>query len=121
MVGTSERGVSLSFEGLYAIDRLACRYRAAPGVTGVFQGVFPEGAYDGPKLFAWREGDVFHYVFDHAGGDCPAGCTTHDAYELTTTPGGDVTLVATYEGDNSSSVPSWVYRSWYAYSSCYTR
>lgn len=108
--------VTLTFKGLYAMDRLACAYRSVPGVLRIYR--FPSAlAEDGPGFFAWSEGDTFHYVFDHAGGDCPSGCTTHDASHYTTTPPGALTLVDSYVGDNSAS-PTWLRHQWYEPGSC---
>ncbi|MGZ5967112.1 MAG: hypothetical protein ACXWP4_05555 [Polyangiales bacterium] len=95
---------TLKLRGFYATDRLACRYLTAPGVTQVQEGDVLIG--DGSTVFAWTEGDAFHYAFDRAGGDCPAGCTTHDVSHFRSTPDGAVTLVDTFKTDPYGGTPT---------------
>ncbi len=59
---------------IYDLERLSKDYAALPGM----QSVEPNGnGGDGPTICVVRQDSVWHYVFDRAGGDCPAGCTEH--------------------------------------------
>ena len=86
----SAGSTTLAFVGFYAIDRVARLYKNLPGV---FQVQVSSMVGDGPTLFGWIDGDTFHYAFDQAGGDCPAGCTTHHVWHYTSTPDGSNALV----------------------------
>jgi hypothetical protein len=62
--------------------------------------------------FAWRDGERYEYVVDRRGGDCPAGCTTHDAHHVATDAAGEVTrLEAWQQGELSNEpAPDWFRR-----------
>jgi hypothetical protein len=111
---------TVKLRGFYAVDRLACRYLTAPGVTQIQQGDAIVG--DGPTVFAWSEGTTFHYAFDRAGGDCPAGCTTHDVQHFRSTPDGANTLVESFKtdpyGGSPTPFPSWWSHRFYTPSKC---
>jgi hypothetical protein len=104
--------VSLRFKGVYAIDRLACVYGDLPGVLRIPADIL---VGDGPTIFVWTEGDLLHYAFDDAGGDCPAGCTTHHVWHYSATADGSITLVEElYLGGEDAGVPPpwWSHRTW---------
>ncbi len=85
---SNEASVFLTLKGIYDISAVVMQYGALPGIKA-----FDSGAVggDGPTLCVTREGDLWHYVFDQAGGDCPAGCTEQVYYHYTTTGAGAVT------------------------------
>src|SRR4051812_12135410 len=49
------------------------------------ESISPNTFVDGPTICVTPSTDVWHYVFDRAGGDCPAGCTTHEYHHFSTT------------------------------------
>ena len=65
---------------------------------------------DGSSIYAFAAGDTFHYVFDHAGRDCPVGCTTHVASHFAVDAKGGVTRVDTYDSAGGTAAPDWLYR-----------
>jgi hypothetical protein len=79
---------TLTLKGIYDIARVAKQYSALPGILSVSPNV---GGGDGPTICLTRAGDVWHYVFDQAGGDCVAGCTEHDYHHFSTSLTGQVT------------------------------
>ncbi len=99
--------VQLSLKGIYDTRLIAAEYAELPGVTDALPATY---AGDGPTIcLGAKEGeDVWHYVFDDASGDCPAGCTMHDYTYFTTTTTGSVTLVATWRSTDSAPVPTWL-------------
>ena len=80
-----EANVYLTLKGIYDITTVVMQYGALVGVKAFDNG--PDGG-DGPTICVTRESDVWHYVFDQAGGDCPSGCTEHTYYHFTTTAAG---------------------------------
>jgi hypothetical protein len=80
--------VLLTLKGIYNIPTLVTQYATLPGVKAFDGG---PGGGDGPTICVTRESDAWHYVFDRAGGDCPAGCTEHTYYHFSTNAGGAVT------------------------------
>lgn len=97
--------VSFKLKGIYATDRLAMEYARLPGVLTV-DGNNLEG--DGPTICATTGDATWHYVFDAAGGDCPAGCTTHAYQHFTTEPGGAVTALESWGTESQTPQPAWV-------------
>ena len=103
-------GVAFAFvrlKGRYATDLIACGYARLPHVA------YAEASGligDGSTINVFAEGEVFHYVFDHAGGDCPAGCTTHVASHFTTNAKGVVARVDTYDNAGGAAEPDWLLR-----------
>jgi hypothetical protein len=78
---------TLTLKGIYAIPLLAAEYGKLPGIKSAA----PESSGgDGPTICVTPSTDVWHYVFDRAGGDCPAGCTTHEYHHFTTTRAGEL-------------------------------
>ncbi|HET7540849.1 MAG TPA: hypothetical protein VFK05_13290 [Polyangiaceae bacterium] len=77
----------LTLEGIYDIPRLAKQYAALPKIRSAEANI---GGGDGPTICVTRESDVWHYVFDRASGDCPAGCTEHEYFHFTVTTSGSV-------------------------------
>jgi hypothetical protein len=112
----SNASTTVKFRGFFAIDRLACRYLDVPGVIQIHADV---RVGDGSTVFAWTEdGSAFHYVFDRAGGDCPAGCTTHDLTHFRTDLDGSIVLVEKVSTADGSRLPSWMSHRTYVRSRC---
>jgi hypothetical protein len=80
-----EADVALTLKGIYDIETVVTQYGALAGVKASNNG---SGGGDGPTICVTRESDLWHYVFDQAGGDCPAGCTEHTYYHFSTTAAG---------------------------------
>ena len=95
----------IEFEGIYDLWLLAAEYSVLAGVTTV-QAIPPAG--DGPTICLSVEGDLYHYVFDDAGGDCPAGCTEHRYVYYTTTPDGPPVYMDTWSSTFPVDPPEWV-------------
>lgn len=81
-----EASVLLTLKGIYDIETVGMQYGALVGVKAYGAGL----GGDGPTICVTRESDLWHYVFDQAGGDCPSGCTEHTYYHFTTTAAGAV-------------------------------
>jgi hypothetical protein len=101
--------VVLTFEGRYDFETLGAVYAKLPGVLRA------EPSYvggDGPTICLTPESNTWHYVFDEAGGDCPAGCTDHFYYHFTTSSDGRIEALETSQQVDSDSEPynppSWV-------------
>jgi hypothetical protein len=86
---THTQNALITFKGSYEIADLAAQYASLPGVSSATYG--GAGGGDGPTICLTREADQWHYVFDQAGGDCPAGCTEHVYHHFSTTADGEVT------------------------------
>jgi hypothetical protein len=95
--------VTLELKGIYKIQLLAELYAALPEV----QSAEPSyGVGDGPTLCVQRDGDRYQYVVDRAGGDCPSGCTEHEAYLFASDAAGQVTAMDSWNS-NTSPAPTW--------------
>jgi len=77
----------LTLEGIYNLDLVSKQYAALPGIKSADPNI---GGGDGPTICVVREDSQWHYVFDRAGGDCPAGCTEHEYTHFTVTTAGVV-------------------------------
>jgi hypothetical protein len=97
--------VFAKLEGIYATNLLAAEYGRLPGVTHA-EGDGVGG--DGPTICATTGDAVWHYVFDAAGGDCPAGCTEHAYSHFTTASDGAVTALETFSTMSGMPRPAWV-------------
>jgi len=81
----------LTFKGLYNPQVIENAYRHLPGVIATeFAGLLG----DGPNIYVTRTEATWHYIFDLAGGDCPAGCTEHELHYFTMTPDAPYRVVA---------------------------
>jgi hypothetical protein len=80
--------VGFTLRGNYEITRVAMQYRGLPGVKGASPNLF---GGDGPTICVTRDGATWHYVFDQASGDCPAGCIDHQYTHFSTNAAGEVT------------------------------
>ena len=79
----AEHFVILKFRGIYNTDLLAQEYSRLPGVINGESSRLVGG---GPDICGTIEGSGYHYVFDLASGDCPAGCIYHKYFYFTSAP-----------------------------------
>lgn len=104
-LGMSDAFVLLQLDGLYDLTILAPDYAGLPGVDGAGPNL---AGGDGPTICAEIDGETYHYVFDDAGGDCPAGCTTHDYTYFTVAADGTIERVGSWSNDSAEARPDWV-------------
>jgi hypothetical protein len=97
--------VFVGVKGIYAVDILAPEYGRLPGVTNT-DGDNVDG--DGPTICVTSGPDTWHYVFDAASGDCPAGCIDHAYSHFTTSTVGTVVQLETWSSASGGSAPAWV-------------
>lgn len=86
-----EGGAQVSFEGLFDFEGLALVFEAVPGIVTAESNYLAE---DGNRIAYDVSSNPRRYLFDRAGGDCPAGCTTHHYYLWEIPEGGAPELVA---------------------------
>jgi hypothetical protein len=99
--------VLLQLKGNYALDVLAPLYAELPGI----EAVEPNGSGgDGPTICAWRDGEDYEYVIDRAGGDCPAGCTSHDAHHFRSAADGAIEALESWNSETDPDRPEWYER-----------
>lgn len=80
----------LTLKGIYDLRRLAMDYAALQAIYSAEPNI---SGGDGPTICVTRKDDTWHYVFDRAGGDCPAGCTEHEYHHFTVSKSGTVTAL----------------------------
>lgn len=97
--------VFFKLRGIYATELLETEYARLPGVTNA--GSIALGG-DGPTICASADGTTWHYVFDDASGDCPAGCIDHAYRHFATDPAGTVTELGTWTTKDGTPRPAWV-------------
>jgi len=98
---------TLHFDGIYDPDSLAALYARLPEILEAA----PSAVHgDGPTICLTKESNVWHYVFDQAGGDCPAGCTEHDYYYFSSDSDseGAVEGLGTWHYEPGVTAPGWV-------------
>ena len=78
---------TITLKGIYDIPQLVPLYAELKGINSAGQNY---GVGDGPTICVTQSPTVWHYVFDRAGGDCPAGCTTHEYHHFSTSLAGDI-------------------------------
>jgi len=84
--------VTDALRGTYDMLRVAAQYRGLPGVQSASPNLLGGG---GATICLTQEGATWHYVFDQASGDCPAGCIDHEYTHFSTSAAGDVTNLGT--------------------------
>ena len=99
--------VVLTLEGIYDLPQLAELYGQLPGIERAEANGF---GGDGPKICAQRIARGIEYVVDDAGGDCPAGCTTHDAHHFESAAPGEVEALDTWNSEDTAEAPEWFTR-----------
>jgi hypothetical protein len=100
-----EAFVSLKTKGIYAMPLLAAEYRRLPGVMHV-DDITLGG--DGPTICLTGGASTWHYLFDDASGDCPAGCIDHAYRHFTTDTAGTVTELEAWNSKQGTPRPDWV-------------
>ncbi len=99
--------VVLTLEGIYDLPQLAELYGQLPGIERAEANGF---GGDGPKICAQRIARGIEYVVDNAGGDCPAGCTTHDAHHFESAAPGEIEALDTWNSEDTAEAPEWFTR-----------
>jgi hypothetical protein len=99
--------VIVTLDGMYSLDVLASVYGELPGVERAEPNSL---GGDGPTICVLRDGANYEYVIDRAGGDCPAGCTTHEAHHFVSTAAGMVEALEVWDSASGEGVPSWYTR-----------
>jgi hypothetical protein len=99
--------VQIELRGIYNLEPIAAQFAELPGVSSAEPNF---GIGDGPTICLTPSDAVWHYVFDQAGGDCPAGCTTHlYTYFTVSSDDGTIERVGSWGTEGSSSpAPDWV-------------
>jgi hypothetical protein len=92
-------------KGIYAMDLLAAEYARLPGITST--GSIAVGG-DGSTICVTSGPSTWHYVFDDASGDCPAGCIDHSFRHFTTDTDGAVTALEAWSTQSGTPRPAWV-------------
>jgi hypothetical protein len=95
----------LTFAGVYDYERLGALYAILPEILSSQPAIL---LGDGPTICLTTSPDTWHYVFDRAGGDCPAGCTEHDYYHFASSSDGTVEQLESWHFDYEATAPSWV-------------
>ncbi len=107
----TERYVLLKFKGIYNTDLLAMEYSRLPGVKSAVSDRWVGG---GPDICGTIEGAEYHYVFDLASGDCPAGCINHRYFYFVSSPPEPPRFVGEWQ-PQMGAAPDWMKR----YGRCY--
>ena len=76
--------VIATFNGVYNLKKISEEFKNLPGVRYV---EFNSRLGGGSSVRGKMEGETWHFVFEAAWGDCPAGCIYSHFYYLTTKPG----------------------------------
>jgi hypothetical protein len=97
--------VFIKLKGIYAVDLVAKEYGRLPGVT---HAEASQIGGDGPTICVSSGPSTWHYVFDAAGGDCPAGCTEHHDWHFTTEADGAVKVLEEWNSQDGTPAPTWV-------------
>lgn len=99
--------VVLTLKGTYDLATLSKLYGTLPGIRSAESNV---SGGDSATICAQQSGAMFEYVVDRAGGDCPAGCTTHDAHAFVSTAAGVVTAKGSWNSEQTPNPPDWFTR-----------
>jgi hypothetical protein len=99
--------VLITLKGIYDLDRVAEAYRMLPGIEDADPNF---GGGDSSTICALRDATRIEYVVDRAGGDCPAGCTTHDAQLFASDAAGSVEAGASWDTESGAPPPEWFER-----------
>jgi hypothetical protein len=94
--------VTVRLKGIYNVPKIAALYAQLPGIKSARAAGY---GGDGSTVCTSRDGSTITYVFDERGGDCPAGCTEHDAHAFRSTAPGHVELIGAWN-DHDPSKPT---------------
>ena len=104
---SDSRFLELRFRGIYDMATVAKEYAVLSGVRVAE----PNGnGGDGSTICLTIEGSKYRYVFDRAGGDCPAGCTIHHEFGFSTDAAASVTPEAEWDSSAPSPMPDFIRR-----------
>lgn len=94
--------VTLELKGLYNTRSIAAVYARLPGIKNA-----QANGYGGDRstICAQRDGSTITYVFDERGGDCPAGCTEHDAHAFRSTAPGQIEPIGAWNDHDLATAP----------------
>jgi hypothetical protein len=62
---------------------------------------------DSSTIFVTRDGPIWHYLFDEASGDCPAGCTVHKVNYYLVKGTARPEYVGSWDG-SGAAIPDWI-------------
>lgn len=97
--------VTLAFGATrYNTPLLANEYAGLPNVTSAEPDRL---SGDGPDVCLEIQGDTHLYIFDQAGGDCPAGCTEHEYFGFELALGAGVKALGTFNPALPMPEPAW--------------
>ena len=92
------------FDGLYDVQQVFADYEAVDHVVSVEPELV---GGDGPDVCLSIEGELHTYIFDDAGGDCPAGCTEHAYTGFTVALDGTITALGSFDPALPMPAPAW--------------
>ena len=95
----------LTLAGYYNIPLVAEEYAGLPHVS------FAEPNHlkgDGSDVCLSITDEIYFYVFDAAGGDCPECCTEHAFWGFSTDAQSHITLLGNWEQKSGASQPAWL-------------
>lgn len=92
------------FDGLYDVQQVFADYEAVEHVVSVEPELV---GGDGPDVCLSIEGELHTYIFDDAGGDCPAGCTEHAYTGFTVALDGTITALGSFDPALPMPAPAW--------------
>lgn len=99
--------VRVRLKGIYNMPTIAALYAQLPGIKSARADSY---GGDGSRICTSRDGSTFTYVFDERGGDCPAGCTEHNAHAFRSTAPGQVEAIGAWNDHDRSKLtppPDW--------------
>lgn len=93
----------MKLKGIYDTRLVASVYAKLPGIEMAQADLY---GVDASTICAKREDSTIMYVFDQRGGDCPVGCTEHDAHAFRSTAAGQIEPIGAWsDRDRSSPTP----------------
>jgi hypothetical protein len=96
--------VLLKLDGIYNIPLLAELYARLPGVS---KAEADRLLGDGSTICASRAAGRYEYVIDRAGGDCPGGCTEHEAHRFSSESSGQIDVLDVWSSESAEPAPAW--------------
>jgi hypothetical protein len=106
-LGADDKYYVLGLKGMYDLDLVSQLYKELPGITDVEPN---RRAGDGPTICAKRNGSEYEYVVDRADGDCPSGCTIHEAHHFLSSAAGVIEARGVWNSETNEPPPEWFSR-----------